>query len=168
MKNFFKDCKDITEASKLHRELMKEHHPDVGGNTETAQSINDQFDIFTLHNFTHFKETNFRYDGKRYDFSEVHFSEVVSKIIHLNVDIEQVGYWLWVRNWDDAAKKVLTDLGFWKSGKHDCFIYNGGFGGTKRKRTRMSMNQIRNRHGSMTIEQQRKKEEEQRKKLRIA
>ena len=57
---------------------MKEHHPDVGGDTETAQSINDQFDIFTLHNFTHFKETNFRYDGKRYDFSAVHFSEGVS------------------------------------------------------------------------------------------
>ena len=157
MTDFFKDCSNLTDGAKLYKELMKKHHPDMGGDTATAQAINDQFDNFTLRTFKTFKETEFRYDGKPYNFDEIFFSEVVMKIINLPIDIEQVGFWLYARNYDSKTQSVLNSFGFWKSGKHDCMIFNGELGGIRKKRTNLSMNQIRYRHGSMVIEKEEKK-----------
>ena len=143
---FFTDCNDLTEATKLWKKLMKENHPDRGGDTKVTQTINAEFDEFCKFNFANFKENvHNKFTGKPYDFDDVYFAEIVVKIITLDIEIEQVGYWLYVRGYDNETYKKLTKLGFWNSRKHGCLIFNGE-GANKRKRTRMTMYQIRSRH----------------------
>jgi curved DNA-binding protein CbpA len=37
------------EAKRHHRTLVRQHHPDLGGDTATMQTINAQYDEFTKH-----------------------------------------------------------------------------------------------------------------------
>ena len=43
---YFKDCKTVKDAEVLYRQLMMKHHPDRGGDEETAKIINEQYDTF--------------------------------------------------------------------------------------------------------------------------
>ena len=43
---YFNDCKTHEEAKVKYRKLCKEHHPDIGGNTETMAEINKQYNKF--------------------------------------------------------------------------------------------------------------------------
>lgn len=45
MANYFKNVKSFEELKTLYRTLLKENHPDNGGELETMQEINVQFDI---------------------------------------------------------------------------------------------------------------------------
>ena len=42
---YFSDCKTIEEAKRLYHKLAVKHHPDLGGDLETMQAINAEFDI---------------------------------------------------------------------------------------------------------------------------
>ena len=42
---WFKGIKTIEELRKMYRELLKEHHPDNGGNVSDMQEINSEYDV---------------------------------------------------------------------------------------------------------------------------
>ena len=41
---YFEGCLDFKEAETRYRQLMMRHHPDKGGNVETAKIINEQYE----------------------------------------------------------------------------------------------------------------------------
>jgi len=41
---WFTNVRTVEELRKQYRQLMKKHHPDVGGNTEAAKEINSKYD----------------------------------------------------------------------------------------------------------------------------
>lgn len=38
---YFMNCKSLEDLKAEYRRLVKLHHPDLGGNTETMKAIND-------------------------------------------------------------------------------------------------------------------------------
>ena len=107
--------------------MLKLHHPDNGGNLETMQEINAEYDI--LFKFLKNQQensnadrasTNNDYTSMKYDFAEDEkIREMLNKIVLFDgIDIELVGAWIWVSGNTYAYKKTLKELCFrWASQK---------------------------------------------------
>ena len=85
MTNFFNDCKSIEEAKRLYHKLAIKNHPDMGGNLEVMQDINNQFEKA----FNRLKNTHESTNGESDIYTaktESHeipseFMDIISKII---------------------------------------------------------------------------------------
>ena len=121
--NYFEDAKTIEEARTLYKKLSMENHPDRGGETETMQEINNQFDFF-LSNFIEIKVNEYNETTDFADIDSQPFSDILKKIIHFNIDIEIIGHWIYAFN-SFKEKDELSKLGFWFSRKHKAWIYSG-------------------------------------------
>ena len=145
-RNYFENCKSIDDAKKVYHSLLKEFHPDKGGDTKICQTIINQFESF-LETFTEgifSTEENQKYQ----EFSGA-FSSILSKIIHFeNMRIQVIGYWIYCFN-SYEYKEELKPLGFWFSKKHKAWIFSG----TQKKkiRTRLTTDDVRNIHGYINI-----------------
>jgi hypothetical protein len=157
--NYFEQCQSVEEAKKLYRELLMQHHPDHAGEEGEAitKEIINQFNNFLNGFMTH--SFNSYYEDKEWKPAPdavTPFQEVLQKIIHLDCEIEIIGYWIYCFN-SKAVKEQLKELGFWFSGKHKAWIYSGR---PKRLRAgKETLDEIRARKGSQKIQ----KEEEQEK-----
>ena len=142
-----------------HKELLKLHHPDNGGNLEAMQEINAEYDrLFKLlknqneYSNADTGSTANGYGSMKYDFAEDEkLREMLYNIIHFNgIDIELVGAWIWVSGSTYACKKDLKELGFrWASQKKMWYWHSEAF--RKRSRKTLSMDDIRNFYGSTEI-----------------
>lgn len=160
MNKYFENVNTLEELRKQYKELLKLHHPDNGGNLESMQEINAEYDrLFKLLKNQHENNcssdrssTNTDYNNMKYDFAEDEkLREMLNKIIHFdNIDIELVGAWIWVSGSTYACKKDLKELGFrWASQKKMWYWHSEAF--RKRSRKTLSMDDIRNFYGSTEI-----------------
>ncbi len=161
--NYFKDCLNIEHAKTRYRELLMEHHPDHGGSEETTKTIIDQFSAFIrafmTDSFTAYQTAYHEKYGKRYEFhtSPVSFAEIIEQIIEFNLEIEIIGFWIYAFNSHQYRDK-LAGIGFWFSRKHKAWVYNGGKRKAKR-RTKWSLEDIRDHYGSELIREKEEQEE---------
>lgn len=152
MNNTFKNCESIEEGKKLYRDLSKEFHPDKpNGSTEKMQELNNSFDHFLMY-FHEGRMRNF-YQEKEWSFKESFFTpfqDILSKIIHFEeMEIELIGFWIYCFN-SIKYKDQLKDMGFWFSGRHKAWVYNGGK--KKKGRSHYTTNDVRSMHGSADID----------------
>lgn len=148
--NWFSGCFDMDSLRTRYRELAKKHHPDLGGDRATMQSINAEYEDRLQGNYDR------KYDdpGKRADFMnmEREAMEIVGQIIGLqNVTIELIGRWIWITGDTKPIKEHLKQVGFrfcrkktawyWRS-KKEKFFKTG---------RRKSMDEIRAKYGSEQI-----------------
>jgi len=40
---YFKECRTLDEVKAMYKQLAKQYHPDLGGDTETMQAINSEY-----------------------------------------------------------------------------------------------------------------------------
>lgn len=150
--NYFNTCKTLDEAKTLYKNLMKENHPDVGGDTETAKAINAAYDEFCIR-FMSDSFTSYTNDTGKTAYADVNvFAATLAKVMKMNVTIEVIGYWIYVRDcWEVETKEALgkNGLGFFYSSKHKSYIYNGGI--KKRIHTNLTTNDVRGIHGSEVV-----------------
>ncbi|PIE98613.1 MAG: hypothetical protein CR988_02300 [Treponema sp.] len=119
--NYFKECKDFTEAKKVYKTFAKKLHPDCGGNEADFKELLKQYDDFM--NFT--TSTIFDDSEKEYSAEDiVIFSNIIKKIINFDIDIQVIGTWIYAFN-SYAYKENLKELDFWFSKKHKAWIFNG-------------------------------------------
>lgn len=146
--DWFKDCKTVNDARQEWKRLMLLHHPDRGGNLETAQSINDAFDNFNTNKvsaaFDEWEATS----NWRPKTTAESFAEILRAVAEFDITVELIGFWVYAFD-SKPYKDQLAELGFWYSGKHRAWIYNGTKKG--RKRTFMKLHEIRDKHGSEVI-----------------
>lgn len=159
MNKYFENIRTLEELRKQYKELLKLHHPDNGGNLETMQEINAEYDkLFKILKDQHESwnadtaSTKSDYSNMKYDFAEDEkLREMLNKIIHFDgIDIELVGAWIWVAGNTYAHKKELKELGFrWASQKKMWYWHSEAF--RKRSRKTLSMDDIRNFYGSTSV-----------------
>ncbi len=145
--NYFFNCKNIEDAKKIYHSLLKENHPDKGGDTFTCQNIINQFEsflnIFTENIFS--TDENIKYN----QYSGI-FADVISKIIRFeNMEIQIIGYWIYCFK-SYEYKEELKKLGFWFSKKHKAWCFSG----TEKKnmRSRYTLEDVKKMHGAQDIE----------------
>jgi len=153
MNNRFADCQTIEDAKTIFRAAAHSAHPDHGGSDEAFKILMSEYESF----LNDFIADRFEAAGDRTGNADFHiFQEILNEIIHFNMDIEIIGFWIYARSSYDY-KDQLKDLGFWFSGKHKAWVYNGD---VKRKvfRNRMTLDDIRRAYGSDHVQNEKERE----------
>jgi hypothetical protein len=154
---YFEQCQSIEEAKKVYRKLLMQHHPDHAGpegetiTKEIITQFNAFLNRFMSHSFNSYYQDK---DWKPAPDAVTPFQDILQKIIHLDCEIEIIGYWIYCFN-SYEVREQLRELGFWFTGKHKAWVYSGK--AKKNITSRETLDEIRARKGSQKVE---KKEQE--------
>ncbi len=154
--NWFENTQGLDKAKELYRELLKQHHPDHGGDDATCRQIIEQFERF-CQGYMQGKFDQYTTDTGNQTFgADVHmFAAKLAEVCKLNVTIEVIGYWIYVTDCFDVTYE-LKDMGFWFSKKHKARVYNGR--GKVNIKSRYTTDDIRARHGSTHVKDKEEQE----------
>jgi len=133
-----------------YRELAKEHHPDLGGDTATMQAINAAY-LQALQRCD--GQDSHGSDGKihTYRYNEERESRIMDKIRELlglkmeGVDVYLIGLWIWVMGSTREHKDALKALGMKWSPRRTAWSWKPYKGRTRRSRA--SLGTIAARYG---------------------
>ena len=152
---WFDDCKTLEEVKAKYKQLAKQHHPDLGGDTATMQQINTEYAFAAAKAV---KGANLTDEERE---SEILSSEAyryaIEQIIHLDgITIELVGYWIWVTQNTYPVRATLKSAGFLFAPKKQAWYfrtaeYKVGKGSGK------SLDEIRNKYGSEVLNEDKPK-----------
>ena len=136
MNKYFNNTNTLEELRKQYKELLKQHHPDNGGNVSDMQEINSEYDrLFKIlknqheSNKANSNNTNADYNNMKYDFAEDEkLREMLNKIIHFKgIDIELVGAWIWVSGnniYQNYFRKTVKILIVYRQLKDSIIYFN--------------------------------------------
>lgn len=146
---WFNECKTLDEVKATYKKLAKQYHPDLGGDTITMQEINKEY-AFACAKVI--KGANFSDEKTE---QEIKFSEeyrvALEKIIHLeDVNIELVGFWIWVTGNTYPVKAILKDAGFFFASKKLAWYFRTGEYQVS-SRGEKSLDEIRSKYGSEVL-----------------
>ena len=164
MSKYFSNVNNLQELRKQYKDLLKKHHPDNGGNVADMQKVNAEYDrLFklmkdkhgnkTANSNTNNKNAQTNYNANMYDWeNDKALREALQKIISFSgIEIEIAGQWIWVSGNTYAYKKELKEIGFkWANTKKQWYFHTEVF--QKRSRKTLSMDEIRSRYGSTTVQ----------------
>ncbi len=150
---WFEEVKTIGELRQTYHALMRKYHLDLGGDTETAKEINEQYD--RLFSFLSRQDAT---NAKEYAYNTIEeneaFKDILNRIITVNADIEVVGRWIWVFNGYEYREQ-LKAMGFkfaprkrawtWHYGEYYYPLYR-----------EMQMEEIRRKYGSQKVKNHQK------------
>ncbi len=130
---FFKNCQSVEEVKGAYRKLCMKHHPDRGGDTETMQEINSQYQQAL-------KSLNGQImtgsDGEKHTYHydadiEKALMDKISELLALrmpDVEVALIGTWIWILGKTRPFKAQLGKKGlgcFWHA-KRQCWYWHEG------------------------------------------
>lgn len=148
MNRWFSGISKIEELRKRYRELLKQFHPDNGGNEETMKEINLEYDrVFS--DLSRFSSESGQCTGEEQKAENEAFKNVMEQIAHINADVEVIGSWLWVHGGYEY-RELLKSVGFRFAPKKKCWCWH--YGEYRRHHSKeVSLDEIRAKYGSRTV-----------------
>ena len=145
---WFENVKKIEELRQLYRKLLKEHHPDNGGDEETMKEINLEYDrVFS--DLSRFSCDCEECTGEEQKTENEAFKSILNEIINFNVEIEIIGSWIWCFN-SYQFRSQLKELGFRYAAKKKAWVWH--YGEYKRyHKGETDLNDIRAKYGSQKV-----------------
>jgi hypothetical protein len=146
---YFEGLTIESEIKARYKELAKTNHPDIGGCVEIMKIINSQYE----------KVITGAYQRQGKSISEIDdllqkdamLREKLNSIVYLDgIIIELCGSWLWVTGDTKTHKEKIKENGF-KWSKTKISWYWRGEQSRSFNRKPISLNEIREKHGSYTI-----------------
>lgn len=113
MTKYFTACTTLEELKSEYKRLALEHHPDRGGDLETMQAINAQYDeAFPL-----LKNIHRNHEGETYTKESTEapdeFKDLVAILLRMNgVIVEIIGCFVWLSGNTKEHKEQIKTLGF--------------------------------------------------------
>lgn len=109
--SYFTDCNTIEEIKQRYKDLAKQHHPDLGGDTKTMQDVNREYHDALKGNDK--KQS----DGFTYHYNMEVEQAIIDKISELlkalkdfdGINLWLVGRWVWIDGETKPAKEVLKE-----------------------------------------------------------
>lgn len=143
--NYFRHHTYTQESlKKEYRILCKKLHPDQGGNESEFKEMKMEYERLQLHTM---KEANKDNQGKTVELSE-ELLKALQKIIHLDLDIDLIGTWLWVGGATYDYKDVLKGAGFkWNKKRSKWFFTENKATGTFKG----DYEELKSHHGAFKI-----------------
>lgn len=141
MYEFFNGVKTVEEAKALFKKLVKENHPDRGGDNAKMARINAEYERLM--------EKGFRVSQEASKF----YMSVIEKIIEFNITIEEIGTWIWVSGNTFSCKGVLKEIGFIWHGSKKMWYLPDPFTVKPMKKSKATIEAIRDKYGSRTIKE---------------
>ena len=148
MNRWFRGISKIEELRKRYRELLKQYHPDNGGNEETMKEINLEYDrVFA--DLSRFSSNSGQCTGEEQKAENEAFKSVMEQIAHINATVEVIGSWLWVHGGYEY-RELLKSVGFRFAPKKKCWCWHYGEYRKYHKRE-VPLDVIRAKYGSRTV-----------------
>jgi len=146
---YFSNCKTIEEVKATYKQLAKQYHPDLGGDTATMQAINTEY-AYACASLAKGAGLSDEQADNAIKLSE-EYRQVIEKIIYLEgIVIEIVGNWIWVTGNTRPIKDILKDAGFHFAHKKLAWYYrNEAF---KTRGNGAPLEEIRRKYGSESID----------------
>lgn len=160
---FFKGIATLQELRNKYKELLKQYHPDNGGDAEIAKAVNAEYDYVRTH--TEMLNRPDVGDGKSYkvkwdaDTSKVDadLRATLMKIIGLaGIDIDILGNWIWVSGDTREHKDALKAAGLFYSGNRKMWYWRAD--GNKRKASKKSYRTLYAIYNGQTVDNEPKPE----------
>ena len=99
--NYFDGCETIEDVKDRYKELIKEHHPDLGGSNAVMREINTEYEKV---------KNGLGEVGQAELGADEGYQDVIDQINHLaGLKIELIGSWLWVSGNTYAHKDELNE-----------------------------------------------------------
>ena len=124
MLKYFVNIQTIEELKKVYKELAKQLHPDLGGNKEKFQEMNNEYDKL-LESLKANKKAN-KANNKDSD----KFKDIINELIKYNeLTIEIIGSWLWISGNTYPLRDMIKNLGLlWSKGRKKWYYTNDNIG----------------------------------------
>jgi len=162
-KDYFEGCNGKVEVRKQYMKLVKEFHPDRGGDAEMMKVINAQYERLEKRMFDNAQEENKRSHAsgneQRADtrhFDAHLFEAVLNKLMKLpdealeHLTFEVIGAWVWISGDTKPVKDIIKDAGFkFARKKVAWYWYPEGF--EAKGKSHGDLDKIRDMHGSTTL-----------------
>ena len=152
---WFEGCDSVESGKKRYRELVMENHPDRGGSTQTMQDITAAYEVFLRH------APQMSTTAAREQHGIVHtheYYEVLSWLLARkeNIEVREVGDWIWVFGASGMIVFPLTMMGFQYSKTHDGMYWIDKPARVEfRQASGLTLDQIEARYGSKTHREKR-------------
>ena len=128
MKDYFYACFDEETIKRTYRDLVKVHHPDLGGDLATMQEINSQYES-KMRSVYRKKENSTADTVKFWTERETEMMSVLAQFLKLEgIQVEIIGVWLWLTGETKPVKETLKEYGcrfsgqkkawYWRSKEH--------------------------------------------------
>lgn len=153
---YFDGLKTEAEIKARYKELAKKHHPDLGGCLETMKEINNQYEkaITGVYETSGKSITEIEELLKK----DVVLREKLNGILALDgLNIEICGAWLWVTGDTKSHKDTLKTLKFFWAQKKLAWYWRSEEQKSYNRKS-MSLEEIRQRHGSFSVESKKLKQ----------
>ena len=159
---WFANVRTVEELRKQYRQLMKKHHPDVGGNTEDAKEINSEYE--RLFAFLSRQQPQERPQGEQEykDTTEDKAAEdrairaVLDALAGIDADVEIIGSWVWVTRNSYPYKELLKSLNFRYASKKRAWYFHADEYRRRSKRE-VTLDEIRAKYGSERVNNRRER-----------
>jgi len=159
---YFKGINKLEELKRTYKKLAKKYHPDLQRDekereksTKIMAEINAEYEELT-------KKLG---KGNKQDQEEMDlFKKIIDNIIHLPLEIEICGCWIWVSGNTFPYKDKLNESGLRWAPKKKMWYWKPE-GDRRRRRSEMSIEDIRRKYGSLKIKTVSEEEKSQKKKM---
>ena len=161
MYKYFKDCQSLEEAKSLYKKLALQHHPDHGGDTRTMQEINAEWASYQA-NYAHSSESARQREahaqGKK-TAADYHNLDEVAEVLRVKLEallnispeltVEICCLWIWVTGETRKHREAIKAIEGMRYAPEKQAWYFAAI--PSFNRTRRTMDEIRNMHGSQVF-----------------
>lgn len=156
---YFTNCKTLEELKKAYRKAALENHPDHGGNVETMAEINAEYDMM-FERLKNAHNANTTDETKKTTETPNEFKDIIETLIRLDgIQIEICGSWLWISGNTYTYRKELGAAGCkYSKNKKMWYWHHEEDSYTYRHKSRTTMDEIRMKYGTETVNIKRKAE----------
>lgn len=145
---YFRACKTIDEVKTTYKKLAKQHHPDLGGDPATMQTINREY-AFACASIAKDSGLSDAEADEQVQFSEQH-RKVIEQIINLpGIVVELVGGWIWVTGLTRPVKNELKAAGLFYAHKKCAWYFRSER--YKKRGGKKTLEEIKDKYGCETI-----------------
>jgi hypothetical protein len=169
MYHYFQDCLNLDEAKSLYKKLARQHHPDMGGDTATMQEINAEYARFQsefVYRSERTRQHQAHAEGKK-TAADYHDLDEVAEVLRVKIEallnispeitVELCSLWIWVTGETKKHKDAIAAIpGMRFAPEKKAWYYPGV---PSFNRTRRTMDEIRNMHGSQVFSRQPREDE---------
>ena len=163
----FSSVTSLDELKLQYKKLAFKNHPDRGGKTEVMQEINSEYEQLlnriineaSKDQYQDSSENGRGFWSSRSEHSEVEkkVKQAIDAIINLDgLDIEIIGVWVWVSGDTKQHKDKLKEAGFVWNRVQCKWVF---IGKKSNGRGRMTLDQMRDLHGSQKVKKTRMAED---------
>ncbi|MFA6084683.1 J domain-containing protein [Mucilaginibacter sp.] len=146
---WFNDCPTLEAVKARYKQLAKQYHPDLGGDTATMQQINTEYAYATAKAIKGSNMTD--EEAENEILSSEAYRHAIEQIIHLDgIVIELVGYWIWVTKNTYPVRAALKMAGFLFASKKQAWYFRTAEYKVN-KSSGKSLDEIRNKYGSAVL-----------------